>query len=112
VIAGVAATRGGADSTLAALRRVAGAGDSTAGAVVSVPYAFRLEGRVDAPAAAARVREYLGRGVPAYALRQDDGTVTLYAGAFETPEQAALFTTYLRAAGIEPALTYRLGRTF
>ena len=111
VIAGVAATRGGADSTLAALRRLPGVADSTAGVVVAAPLAFRLEEHLDPPAAGARVSEYLARGIPAYALRQADGTVTLYAGAFETAEQAALFTTYLRAAGIEPALTYRLGRT-
>lgn len=111
VIAGVAATRRGADSTLAALRRIPGVGDSTAGVVVATPLAFRLDEHVDPPAAAALVKDYLARGIPAYALRQADGTVTLYAGAFETPEQAALFTTYLREAGVEPALTYRLGRT-
>lgn len=111
VLVGVAASRAGADSTLAALRRMPGVADSAAGAVVSVPLAFRLEERVDAPAAAALVRDYQARGVPAYALRQADGTVTLYAGAFESAEQAGLFTSYLRAAGIEPALTYRIGRT-
>ena len=111
VLAGVAATRRGGDSTLAALRRIPGVADSAAGVVVATPLAFRLEERVDPAAAPALVKDYRTRGIPAYALRQADGTVTLYAGAFETPEQAALFTTYLRAAGIEPALTYRLGRT-
>ena len=111
VLAGVAATRRGADSTLAALRRIPGVADSAAGAVVATPLAFRLEERVDPAAAPGVVKDYRTRGIPAYALRQADGTATLYAGAFETPEQAALFTTYLRAAGIEPALTYRLGRT-
>lgn len=111
VLAGVAATRRGADSTLAALRRMPGVADSAAGVVVATPLAFRLQEHVDAQAAAALVKDYLARGVPAYALLQADGSATLYAGAFETAEQAALFTTYLRAAGIEPALTYRLGRT-
>lgn len=111
VLAGVAATRPGADSTLSALRRMPGIGDSTAGAVVSVPLAFRLQEGVDPAAAPGLVRQYLARGVPAYALRQADGTATLYAGGFATAEQAALFTTYLRDAGVEPALTYRLGRT-
>ncbi|HEX8851714.1 MAG TPA: hypothetical protein VF761_19455 [Gemmatimonadaceae bacterium] len=111
VLAGVAATRRGADSTLAALRRIPGVADSAAGVVVATPLAFRLEEHVDPGAAPGVVNDYRTRGIPAYALRQADGTVTLYAGAFATPEQAALFTTYLRAAGIEPALTYRLGRT-
>jgi hypothetical protein len=58
------------------------------------------------------VRQYLARGIPAYALLQDDGSATIYAGAFDSAEQAALLIPSLRAAGIEPTLSYRLGRTF
>ena len=52
------------------------------------------------------------RGVPACALLQDDGTVRLFAGAFETAAAAVLLGADLRAAGLAPQLAYRTGRTF
>lgn len=110
VIAGASDRREAADSALATLRTTKVIDDPTAGAIVSVPYAFRLQSGVAPDSVAALAAGFMARGVPAYALLQDDGTATLYAGAFETADQAALFMTYLRAAGIEPALTYRLGR--
>ena len=110
VIAGATHGRSGADSALAALRRARTIDEQSAGAVVSVPFAFRLEQGIAPGSAKTTASRYLARGVPAYALLQDDSTATIYAGAFETADQAALFMTYLRAAGIEPALTYRLGR--
>jgi hypothetical protein len=110
VIAGASGTRAGADSVLVALRQVKAIDDPTAGAVVRVPFAFRLQSNVAPAMAPGAVAQFLARGVPAYALLQDDSTATIYAGAFETADQAALFMTYLRAAGVEPALTYRLGR--
>jgi hypothetical protein len=110
VISGAATARSGADSTLATLRATKAIDDPAAGAIVSVPFAYRLQSAVAPASLPAMIDGYLARGVPAYALLQDDGTATVYAGAFESAEQAALFTTYLRAAGVEPALTYRLGR--
>jgi hypothetical protein len=110
VIAGASGSRAAADSVLVALRTTKAIDDPAAGAIVSVPFAFRLQAGVAPESVESVAAGYLARGVPAYALLQDDGTATLYAGAFETADQAALFTTYLRAAGIEPALTYRLGR--
>ena len=110
VLAGASGRREGADSVLAALRGTKVIDDPAAGAIVSVPFAFRLQASVAPESVATLAAGYFARGIPAYALLQDDGTATLYAGAFETADQAALFMTYLRAAGIEPALTYRLGR--
>lgn len=110
VIAGASGSRAAADSVLVALRTTKAIDDPAAGAIVSVPFAFRLQAEVAPESVESVAAGYLARGVPAYALLQDDGTATLYAGAFETADQAALFTTYLRAAGIEPALTYRIGR--
>ncbi len=110
VLAGAADARAGADSALAALRRARAIDDPRGGAVVTVPFAFRLEAGVAPSSAPDVAAAYRARGVPAYALLQDDSTATIYAGAFETADQAALFMTYLRAAGVEPALTYRLGR--
>lgn len=110
VIAGASDRREGADSALATLRASKAIDDPAAGAIVSVPFAFRLQAGAAPESVATLTAGYIARGIPAYALLQDDGTATLYAGAFETADQAALFMTYLRAAGIEPALTYRLGR--
>lgn len=112
VLAGASLTRAGADSVLITLRSSRVIDDPAAGAVVDLPYAFRVEQDVPAGSAAAAVRQYLARGIPAYALLQADGSATIYAGAFDSAEQAALLIPSLRTAGIEPTLSYRLGRTF
>ena len=112
VLGGASPSRADADSVLAALRASRVIDDPAAGAVVYLPLAFRIEQDVAAGAAATAVRQYLARGIPAYALLQDDGSATIYAGAFDSAEQAALLIPSLRAAGIEPTLSYRLGRTF
>ena len=83
-----------------------------AGLVVRVPLALLLEAGVPRGAAPARVTALVARGVPAYALLQDDGTVRLFAGAFETAAAAVLLGADLRAAGLAPQLAYRTGRTF
>lgn len=112
VVAGAEATRSAADSALTALRASKAIDDPAAGAVVSVPFAFRIQAGVTPTAADSVTGAFRARGVPAYALLQGDSTATIYAGAFESADQAALFTTYLRRLGVEPALTYRLGRVF
>ncbi|MDP1890479.1 MAG: hypothetical protein Q8K55_06255, partial [Gemmatimonadaceae bacterium] len=111
VIAGAWRHRAGADSLLAALR-----GDDVlragAGAVVRVPVALLLEAGVSRGEATAHVAALIARGVPAYALVQDDGSVRLFAGAFETAAAAVPLDADLRAAGFVPQLAYRTGRTF
>ncbi|MHB1097786.1 MAG: hypothetical protein ACYC3F_16630 [Gemmatimonadaceae bacterium] len=111
VIAGAYRDRAGADSLLAALRDedVLRAG---AGAVVRVPLALLLEADVPRGAANARVAALAARGVSAYALVQDDGSVRLFAGAFETAAAAVPLDADLRAGGLAPQLAYRTGRTF
>lgn len=111
VIAGAWRDRTGADSLLAALRdeNVLRAG---AGAVVRVPLALLLEADVPRSAATARVAALAVRGVPAYGLVQDDGSVRLYTGAFETAAAAVPLDAELRAAGYTPQVAYRTGRTF
>jgi hypothetical protein len=52
------------------------------------------------------------RGIPAYALKQDNGTSWLLVGAFESVEQSQLFAAKLRASGTRPVLVYRKGRLF
>jgi hypothetical protein len=111
VLAGAWRDRMGADSLLLALRRegVLGAG---AGRVVRVPLALLLEADVPRGAATARVGALAARGVDAYALLQDDGSVRLFAGAFETAAAAVPLDADLRAAGLHPQMAYRTGRTF
>jgi hypothetical protein len=50
------------------------------------------------------------RGIPAYALVDDSGSQSIYAGAFTTTDQAALLAAYLRAAGVTGVVAYRTGR--
>jgi len=111
VIAGASRDRAGADSLLSAVRagRIVRAG---AGIVVRVPLALLLETGVPRVAAAARIAAFAARGVPAYALVQDDGSARVFAGAFETAAAAVVFDAELRAQGLRPQLAYRTGRTF
>jgi hypothetical protein len=111
VRAGAWRDRVGADSMLAALR-AGGILGADAGVVVQVPLALLLEAGVLRGAAPARVAALVARGVPAYALVQDDGSVRLFAGAFETAAAAVPLDAELRAAGLAPQLAYRTGRTF
>ena len=82
------------------------------GQVKRRPLALMVVQRVDADTASAAVTGFVERGLPVYALRQADGSATLYAGAFETPEQARLLADALRASGLTPTLVYRTGRVF
>jgi hypothetical protein len=102
--------RAEADSLLAALRqrRVLG---PAAGVVMSVPYAFLVQSNVPPAEAPARVARYRAGGHPVYALRQADGTMQLYFGAYATPQQAALAIPAVRDAKLTPTLVYRIGRT-
>ena len=111
VIAGASRDRAGADSLLSAVRagRIVRAG---AGIVVRVPLALLLETGVPRGAAAARIAALAARGVPAYALVQDDGSARVFAGAFETAAAAVVLDAELRAQGLRPQLAYRTGRTF
>ena len=111
VLAGAWRDRVGADSLLGALR-AEGVLREGAGMVVRVPLALLLEAGVPRGAAPARVAGLVARGVPAYALVQDDGTVRLFAGAFETAAAAVPLDADLRALGLAPQLAYRTGRTF
>jgi hypothetical protein len=82
------------------------------GSIVRAPYALRLEEGVATDLSYARVAAFARRGILAYALRQQDGSVTIYTGAFEAPRQATLLADSLRVTGIEPVLVLRTGRAF
>ena len=110
-VVGAWRVRGGADSLLAALRasRVV---RSDNGLVVRVPYALLLADSVAREMVAHEVDVWRGRGVTAYALLQEDGSARLYAGAFETPAQAAPLAASVRDAGTVPVVAFRTGRMF
>jgi hypothetical protein len=111
VMAGAYPTRALADTLLQLLRRE-GELDERSGSVVRLPYAFLVHSEVQDSSVQGLLNAYRDLGQPVYALRQDDGTMKVYAGAFESPEQAALLVGSLRAAGITPTLVYRTGRIF
>lgn len=109
VFVGAYRSRPSADSLLGLLRR-RGLLAAGAGRVVRAPLAVLVRDKVPFSDAHTVATTYRAKGIPVYALVQDDGSYTLYAGAFESPEQAALLLSTLRAAGENPAVVYRTGR--
>jgi hypothetical protein len=111
LIGGAYTDSAGAAGLLALLRRH-GMLRTNWGQVKRRPLALMIQSQVPADSAGDAVATYVERGIPAYALQQSDGSATLYAGAFETPEQARLLAESLRASGLAPTLVYRIGRVF
>lgn len=111
VIAGAYGTRREADSLLLALVRSRRLADG-AGRVVEVPLAFVLQEGVARDSASVITNQWIQQGLPAYPLVQDDGRVTIFAGAFERLELGAPLVPALVAAHVAPVTAYRLGRMF
>lgn len=109
VTVGAASARADAEALLARLRNEKVIGS---GSIVSVPFAFRIETKVTTNLVPTRLAALATRGIIGYALRQDDGSATIYTGAYESPSQAAALADSLRAAGVAPVLVYRTGRAF
>jgi hypothetical protein len=112
VTAGAYTRRDQADSLLRALRNSGVLRDS-AGSVTTAPLALIVDsvptqgGIVDAVRGA--VDKYTARGLPVYALMQNDGGALIYAGAFSRADQSAELIRTLRGAGLKPVLVYRTG---
>lgn len=100
-----------AERFLQTLRRE-GTVDAAAGRVLRAPYALQLAEDMAVTEVPAALARWSRLGIAAYALAQDDGRVRLLAGAFETPDQAAVLAVSLRDAGVPPVLVFRSGRTF
>ena len=80
------------------------------GTILRTPHTIQVPG-AGGSAAAAQTREGLrARGVPAYIVEAPDGSVRLFVGAFETPQQARLADSILTAADIEGTLVPRAGK--
>ena len=109
VLVGAFADRAQAEGMLAPVKK-ARPPDAGSPAVTVVPLALLVRDSVPAGEVPALVADFDRQGIPVYALLQASGAARLYAGAFETPEQAGLLAQTLRQAGIEPVLVYRTGR--
>ncbi len=109
VTIGASASRAAADSLLSQLRAEK---IVSSGSIVAVPYALRLETGVPLAGVPAKLSGLTAQGLMVYALRQADGSATLYTGAFESPQHAATLADSLRALGVAPVLVYRTGRAF
>jgi hypothetical protein len=84
----------------------------TSGSIVAVPLAFQLDKNVGASELSGRLSAWRTRGLVPYALRQGDGRLAIYTGAFETPTQGTVLADSLRATGVVPVMVYRMGRAF
>jgi hypothetical protein len=82
------------------------------GSVVRTPLALRVATAPSVTEAAALIADYQSRGVPVYALQQQGG-VTVYVGAFQSPEEASLYRATLKSTkNIDATLVYRVGRAY
>jgi hypothetical protein len=110
ILSGAFATVAGADSLLRSLRQ-RGYLTQDAGKVVRVPYAFQID-KLTPSAVQGVAAMHAVHGLPVYALRQNDGSVSLLAGAFQSADEASLYAESLHASGIVPKLVFRKGRMF
>lgn len=108
LISGAYPTRNEAEALLARLRHDHAVQEGL-GTVVRTPYALLLDS-AQAGHTEQVVEQYRHSAQPVYALAQDDGSLKIYAGAFERPEDAATLLSTLRAAKMSPVLVYRTGR--
>jgi hypothetical protein len=111
LLAGAFPSRASAESLLVRLR-VQGTLARDFGSVDRYPLAFLVDPGVTPREAPGRLNRYHARGLPVYGLRQPNGTVRLYYGAYANPEQASLAVPQVREAGMRPLLVYRIGRVF
>ncbi|MDQ8164991.1 MAG: hypothetical protein P3A28_04425 [Gemmatimonadota bacterium] len=99
-----------ADSALRALRED-GVVRRDGGAVIRAPFGLLLADGASPERARAVMDVWRAKGVAPYALAQEDGTVRVYAGAFETVAQALTMAALVREAGGVPIVAYRTGRS-
>jgi SPOR domain len=108
VYAGPYATRARADSALQRLR-ARGVIAADAGSLDSVPLSVALTAGLTPEAARAERARLRTAGVPVFLLRQADGTVRLFAGAYGAATQAVLLQDLLTPTGSAGDLVPRVG---
>ena len=77
--------------------------------VVHAPFGLLLAGGLPTDSARHLAASLIKRGVPAYVLITPVGGGRVYAGAFDSADQAAPLATSLRAIGLAPVVAYRTG---
>ena len=83
------------------------------GTVVRAPFALSIASAPSTTEAAALIADFHSRQVPVYGLLQRDGSVRIYSGAFETPDEATpAKLALLRNKNIDATLVYRVGRAY
>ncbi len=112
VVTGAYLDRTRADQLLAFLRQ-RGLVPQGWGTVIRAPLALQITTAPSEAQAAPIIADFQSRSVPVYGLLQRDGSVRVYAGAFETPDEAALFKSALKSTkNIDATLAYRVGRAY
>ena len=98
-----------ADSAVAVMRRTRIVAGET-GVVVSAPYAMLLADSASHERARAVMDVWRAKGLVPYALKQDDGSVRVYAGAFVSVAEAITMAAMVHTAGGTPIVAMRTGR--
>jgi hypothetical protein len=81
--------------------------------VIRAPFGLQIDSAASRTQAAPIIADYESRKIPVYGLLQRDGSVRIYTGAFETPDEAALFKSALKSTkNIDATLAYRVGRAY
>jgi hypothetical protein len=112
VVTGAYVDRTRADQLLGFLRQ-RGLVPQGWGTVIRAPLALLITTAPSETQAAPIIADFQSKKIPVYGLLQRDGSVRVYAGAFESPDEAALFKTALRTTkNIDATLAYRVGRAY
>ncbi|HUF30345.1 MAG TPA: SPOR domain-containing protein [Gemmatimonadaceae bacterium] len=86
--------------------------DPESGYLLRAPFSLRLTMLADSAAARDSLAAWQARGVPAFALLVSESSVAVYAGAYETREQAAAALAAHRPIAPAAVVAYRVGRVF
>ena len=112
VVTGAYVDRARADQLLGFLRQ-RGLVPQGWGTVIRAPFGLEVATAPSQAQAAPIIADFQSRNVPVYGLLQRDGSVRVYAGAFESPDEAAPFKSALKSTkNIDATLTYRVGRAY
>jgi hypothetical protein len=112
VVTGAYVDRNRADQLLGFLRQ-RGLVPQGWGTVIRAPLALQVATAPSQAQAAPIIADFQSRNVPVYGLLQRDGSVRVYSGAFEAPDEAALSKSALKSTkNIDATLAYRVGRAY
>ena len=112
VVTGAYVDRARADQLLGFLRQ-RGLVPQGWGTVIRAPFGLEVATAPSQAQAAPIIADFQSRNVPVYGLLQRDGSVRVYTGAFESPDEAAPFKSALKSTkNIDATLAYRVGRAY